>query len=35
MLARGGDTTRPLSQEATAELDLLQKLADRLRAGNA
>jgi hypothetical protein len=35
MLARGGDTTRPLSKEATAELELLRKLADRLHAANA
>jgi hypothetical protein len=35
MLARGGDTTRPLSKEATAELELLRKLANRLHAANA
>jgi hypothetical protein len=35
MLARGGDTTRPLSTEATAELELLRTIADRLHAANA
>jgi hypothetical protein len=34
MLSRGGDSTHPLSKEASEEIDLLRKMAERLSAAN-